>query len=72
MENELKVWRAKRGVTQLDLALEIGVSDTQISLVERGRIEPSDELIAALAKALKTTPSEIFPSLADQQSAGAQ
>jgi putative transcriptional regulator len=71
MENELKVWRAKRGVTQLDLALEVGVSDTQISLVERGRIEPSDELIAALAKALKTTRVELFPTLAEQQSAEA-
>lgn len=67
MENRLKVRRAERNVTQLTLAQLVGVSDTQISLVERGLIDPSRELIDAIAKALDAQPHELFPSLAEQQ-----
>lgn len=67
MENRLKVRRAERNVTQLTLAQLVGVSDTQISLVERGLIDPSAELIDALVKALDTTHAELFPSLAEQR-----
>ncbi len=71
MENRLKVRRAERNVTQFTLARLVGVSDTQISLVERGLIDPSNEMIEALARALDTTPKELFPTLAEQQGAEA-
>lgn len=54
-------------MTQLTLGQLVGVSDTQISLVERGLINPSEELIDALVKALDTTRAELFPTLAEQQ-----
>jgi DNA-binding XRE family transcriptional regulator len=72
MENRLKVRRAERDITQLDLALEVGISNSQISQIERGYVDPTPELAAKIAKALKTTPESIFPPLAEQQNAGAR
>jgi transcriptional regulator with XRE-family HTH domain len=67
MENRLKVRRAERNVTQFTLGQLVGVSDTQISMIERGLIDPSPELIDALARALDTTRTGLFPALAEQQ-----
>lgn len=72
MENRLRVRRAEQDVTQLELAQKIGISDSQISLMERGHIDPSPEMAAKIAKVLKTTVAAVFPSLAEQQNAGAR
>ena len=48
----LREWRAARGVSQLDLALEAGVSARHISYVETGKAQPSREMIARLADTL--------------------
>jgi putative transcriptional regulator len=72
MENRLRVRRAEQDVTQLELALKVGISDSQISLMERGHIDPTPKLAAKMARALKTTPEALFPGLSEQQQAGAQ
>ncbi len=49
----LRHWRAVRKMSQLDLALESGVSARHISCVESGKAEPSRELLMTLAEALE-------------------
>lgn len=42
-------WRTRRRRSQLDLALDVGVSTRHLSCVETGRARPSPELVLALA-----------------------
>jgi transcriptional regulator with XRE-family HTH domain len=42
-------WRTRRRRSQLDLAMEVGVSTRHLSFVETGRSRPSPELLLALA-----------------------
>lgn len=48
----LREWRDRRKRSQLDLALEAGVSARHLSFVETGRSRPSPELVLALAEHL--------------------
>jgi transcriptional regulator with XRE-family HTH domain len=48
----LHEWRARRGMSQLDLAVEAGVSSRHLSFVETGRATPSREMVVLLARAL--------------------
>lgn len=48
----LKYWRAKRGMSQLDLALQAEVSARHISFLETGRAAPSAEMVLRLAATL--------------------
>jgi putative transcriptional regulator len=50
MKNTLKVERAKRDMTQADLAEQVSVSRQTINAVEKGRYNPS--VILALKSAL--------------------
>ncbi len=45
----LRDWRARRRLSQLELALDVGVSPRHLSFVETGRSRPSAELLLALA-----------------------
>jgi transcriptional regulator with XRE-family HTH domain len=45
----LKSWRARRSRSQLDLAIDVGVSPRHLSFVETGRSKPSPELVLAIA-----------------------
>jgi transcriptional regulator with XRE-family HTH domain len=48
----LREWRARRRVSQLDLAMEAGVSSRHVSFVETGRSQPSREMVLMLARVL--------------------
>ena len=48
----LRHWRARRRLSQLDLAVEAGVSSRHLSFVETGRAQPSREMVLLLARAL--------------------
>jgi transcriptional regulator with XRE-family HTH domain len=48
----LRDWRLRRRMTQLDLALEAGVSARHVSFVETGRSRPSAEMVVQLAEHL--------------------
>lgn len=48
----LKYWRNKRGMSQLDLALQAEVSARHISFLETGRAAPSAEMVLRLAATL--------------------
>jgi transcriptional regulator with XRE-family HTH domain len=49
----LREWRECRGRTQLDLALDAGVSTRHLSFIETGRATPSPEMVLLLAARLK-------------------
>jgi transcriptional regulator with XRE-family HTH domain len=48
----LQRWRQTRGKSQLDLALNAGVSPRHVSFIETGRSSPSREMVITLATAL--------------------
>jgi transcriptional regulator with XRE-family HTH domain len=48
----LRDWRARRRMSQLDLALAAGVSARHVSFVETGRSRPSAEMVVQLAEHL--------------------
>jgi transcriptional regulator with XRE-family HTH domain len=48
----LRRWRARRRLSQLDLALEAGISARHLSFVETGRAQPSREMVLRLTRAL--------------------
>src|SRR6478736_10411914 len=48
----LRDWRRRRRLSQLDLALEAGVSPRHVSFVETGRSRPSPEMVLHLAEQL--------------------
>jgi transcriptional regulator with XRE-family HTH domain len=48
----LKDWRQRRRMSQLDLALEAGVSARHLSFLETGRSNPSREMVLRLAEEL--------------------
>jgi len=48
----LREWRAARRLSQLDLALEAGVSARHLSCVETGKAQPSREMVLRLADSL--------------------
>ncbi len=50
-KNMVVLAREARGITQVELASKIGVSNTTLSRMERGDFNFSDETIAAIAKA---------------------
>ena len=51
----LKELRTERGLTQKQLAQKIGTTDDNIYSWEKGRSQPSIDMIKALAKELNTT-----------------
>ena len=48
----MRYWRDVRGVSQLDLSLEAGVSQRQISFIESGRSVPGRDTLMTLAQTL--------------------
>ena len=48
----IKDWRARRRMSQLDLALEAGVSQRHLSFVESGRAAPSRDMVEMLCEHL--------------------
>jgi len=48
----LRQWRTQRGMSQLDLAGDAGISSRHLSFIETGRAQPSREMVLLLARAL--------------------
>lgn len=49
---QLRAWRQRRRLSQLDLALDAGVSPRHVSFVETGRSAPSRDMVLHLAERL--------------------
>jgi putative transcriptional regulator len=60
--NVLQERRLMTGLTQVELAAELGVSRQTISLIENRQTVPSVRLALAIAIALHSTVEELFPA----------
>jgi putative transcriptional regulator len=60
LENRLREERARRNLTQAELATLVGVSRKTINTVENGVFIPSTVLALRLARALETTVEDLF------------
>jgi len=60
LTNDLKVWRAKRDVTQEELGNAVGLSRQTIHSIERGKFVPSVVSAIKLAQYFETSVEEIF------------
>lgn len=63
--HRLRALRAERAETLAQTAERAGVSPQYLSEIERGRKEPSSEMIAALAGALDTTLIDLTTAVAE-------
>ena len=60
MKNTLKVERAKKDMTQQDLAEAVGVSRQTINSIESQKYTPSTVLSLKIARVFETTVDAIF------------
>ncbi|WP_135805852.1 helix-turn-helix transcriptional regulator [Halorussus marinus] len=60
MKNSLPDLRERRGLSQADLADDVGVTRQTINSIERGRYDPSLELAFALADRFECRIEDIF------------
>ena len=60
MKNSIKVERAKKNLTQADLAIKIGVSRQAVNSIETGKFVPSTVLALKMARVFETPVEEIF------------
>lgn len=60
MKNTIKVERAKKNLTQADLAEKIGISRQAVNSIETGKFVPSTVLALKMAKVFETKVEEIF------------
>jgi transcriptional regulator with XRE-family HTH domain len=57
---KLKQLRTQRGVTQVTLAKKVRVTQAYIALLEKGRENPTLDVLEKLAKALKVKVTELL------------
>ncbi|ELY87242.1 helix-turn-helix transcriptional regulator [Natrialba taiwanensis] len=60
VENDLKSYRDKEGITQEKLAAEVGVSRQTINAIETRKYNPSLELALSLANWFNTSVEDLF------------
>jgi len=60
LQNELRVWRARRDITQAELAEAVKLSRQTIHSIERGKFVPSVLSALKIAAFFKTNVEEIF------------
>lgn len=60
LTNTIKVERAKRNMTQAELAVEVGVSRKTINTIETGKFVPSTITALRIAKAFGVTIEVLF------------
>lgn len=60
MKNRLRVLRAERNWSQLELGNRVGVSRQAINAVETGKFSPSLPLALKLSRVFETTVEKVF------------
>ncbi len=57
----IQTLRVKKGLSQLELAMQVGVSRAQISNIESGRTDPQVKQLRQYAEALGCTIKDLIP-----------
>ncbi len=60
MVTNLKIERIRSGMRQWELAGKVGIDTSKLSLIESGRLVPSEELKKAISKALNKPVKIVF------------
>lgn len=60
MKNNIKVERARRNITQEELAEKLGVSRQSINAIETGKFVPSTVLALKLSRFFKMNVNDLF------------
>ena len=60
---QIKHYRLKKGMTQLELGVAIGKKNNTISNYETGTISPEQDALFAIAKTLDIKVDDLFPSM---------
>ncbi len=60
-ENPIRVWRDHRGLTQRQLATEVGINAAYLSQIETGRRGGSSKVLRAIANALGVDLDDVVP-----------
>ena len=60
MENQIRVLRKEKGISQEDLARRCGVSRQTINAIENNKYDPTLALAFHLAQVLETTVDALF------------
>ena len=60
MENQIRVLRKEKGISQEDLARRCGVSRQTINAIEKGDYNPTIRLCIAICRALDKTLDQLF------------
>ena len=58
--NRVKEFRKERGISQLELAKDVGVSRQTINMIENDKYKPTLELCLNLARSLQTDLNGLF------------
>lgn len=61
----IKLARMKRGLRQMDVAGAVGISESKLSRIETGRMEPDNILLGKIAGALNVPAEELQPARAE-------
>lgn len=69
MGNMIKEHRRKQGMTQTELAKQVGVAQTSIAQWETGRTHPRTTLLPKLAAALHCTVDALLSNADDKETA---
>lgn len=68
----LKMALMRRGVRQYDAARVLGITDTRMSRIICGRLEPTDDEKKRLAQLLQTPVEELFADADDADAGGSR
>lgn len=60
LSNKIKVARTEKGLTQQELAKRIGITRQTVSLIEKGKYNPSLKLCLDICYQLDKTLDELF------------
>jgi putative transcriptional regulator len=60
MKNNVKIARVKAGLTQQELAESVGITRQTVSLIEKGKYNPSLKLCLQICYAVNAKLDEIF------------
>jgi transcriptional regulator with XRE-family HTH domain len=60
MVTVMSMIRKEKDVTQIDLANEVGITQAEISMIERGKVTPKDETLEKIAHLLATPKDELL------------
>ena len=65
--NKVKELRTTKDMTQVQLAIKVGVTENAIQNYERGRREPSVSTAIKIAKVLETTVEDLFNETKEEE-----